>query len=433
MAECPGIWRLAETKDGGLARLRLPGGTITATQLYGVATIARSAGNGIIDLTHRANLQIRGLAPLARDAIAAALEVQGLMADTPDADRLRNILASPLAGLDPSEIVDVTDTVHSLDKALQARSDVHSLSPKFSYVLDGCGNHDLSGFAHDIGLFAEHGANGPLFRISLAGHLTHYAVEPSQAAQAAVALAAVAATADSHAPLRVAALRESFSTDEIIEQAENPDAPIFQRVAAAQRPAARSAPCVGAIPQREPGLYAFGLGVPLARLTHESAVALSALSQRYGDGTLRLTPWQSIVLPAVREQALDEVVKKASREGFLTTPEQGAVRVLACAGSTGCVRAKVDTKQDGLQLLEALDAVAHSQTEPLAIHLCGCNRGCAHPGHADLLLLGSTEEDCYDVYRETSPGEAGDMTPYASQIKSADVSALVTRFLRDGS
>lgn len=433
MAECPGIWRLAETKDGGLARLRLPGGSITAAQLYGVATIARSAGNGIIDLTHRANLQIRGLDFLARDAVAAALEMHGLMAEVPDADRLRNILASPLAGLDPSEIIDVTDTVRALDQALQACSAVHSLSPKFSYVLDGGGSHDLSGFAHDIALLAEHGSQGPLFRISLAGHFTHYAVEPSQAAEAAVALAAVAATADGHAPRRVSALLESFSTDDVIEQAENPDAPMFKRIAAAQRPIAQTAPCVGAIPQREPGQYAFGLGVPLARLTHESAVALSALSQRYGDGTLRLTPWQSIVLPAVRAQALDELVKNAGREGFLTTPEQGAMRVLACAGSTGCDRARVDTKHDGLQLLEALDAVTHSQTEPLTIHLCGCNRGCAHPGHADILLLGGTQEDSYQVYRETSPGEAADMTPYASQINSADVSALVTRFLRDGS
>lgn len=431
MAECPGIWRLAETKDGGLARLRLPGGTLTADQLDGVAEIARSAGNGIIDLTHRANLQIRGLAPLSSDTIAAALEEHGLMANTPDADRLRNILASPLAGLDPSEIIDVTETVHALDQAVQAASKLHSLSPKFSFVLDGGGCHDLSDFAHDIGFFAKHGPDGPLFRISLAGQITPFVVAPSHAATAAVALATVAATADSRAPLRVSALLESSSVDEIIELAENTGAPMFDRAAIAPRDI-ESGDFVGALTEHETGHYAFGLGVPLARLTDENAVAIASLSRTYGDGTLRLTPWQSIILPAVREEGLDEMVESAGRAGFFTTQNQAAVRILACAGSTGCVRTGVDTKQAGLDLLGAIKTMAQDRSDPLTIHLCGCKRGCAHPGHSDLLLLGSTEEDCYQAYRQSSPGKAEGMMPIAPQIKGSEVSAFVTRFLRDG-
>ena len=155
MAECPGIWRLAETKDGGLARLRRPGGSITAGQLRAVAAIARDAGNGLIDLTHRANLQIRGLDPRGRDAIVAALDMHGLMAEAPEADRLRNILGSPLAGLDPGEIVDVRPAVRALDQALQASPDLFSLSPKFSFVLDGGGPYGVAAMAHDIALIAE--------------------------------------------------------------------------------------------------------------------------------------------------------------------------------------------------------------------------------------------------------------------------------------
>ncbi len=432
MAECPGIWRLAETKDGGLARLRLPGGIITADQLDGVARISGTLGNGIIDLTHRANLQIRGLAPHASETIAAELEKHGLMADTPDADCLRNILASPLAGLDPSEIIDVTPVVHALDLALQAATTIHGLSPKFSFVVDGGGCHDLSEFAHDIGLFAEHSSDGPRFRISLAGQSTPFTVSPSRAHEAVVTLAKVAATADNRAPLRLSALLEISSADEIIKSAENADVALFDRIAIRQRADIESGDFVGALSEDETGHTAFGLGVPLARLTDESSIAIASLSRRFGDGTLRLTPWQSIILPAVPKQALDDMVMNAESAGFFTAQEQTVVRVLACAGSTGCLRTRVDTKQDGLDLLRAINSVAHTRRDPLTIHLCGCNRGCAHPGEADLLFLGGTEEDCYQVYRQCSPGNAADMLPLASQIKGPEVSAFVTRFLRDG-
>ncbi len=432
MAECPGIWRLAETKDGGLARLRLPGGAITADQFDGVAEIARSLGNGLIDLTHRANLQIRGLAPHTSDTIAAALGTHGLMADTPDADRLRNILASPLAGLDPGEIIDVTETVHSLDRALQAASTIHGLSPKFSFVLDGGGCHDLSGFAHDIGLFAEQGSDGPLFRISLAGRLAPFTVAPSQAAAAVVALAKVAATADSQTPLRVSALLETFSTGEIIDLAENAQNARFDRMAIKTRRTVGSGNIVGALSEDDTGHIAFGLGVPLARLTDESAIAIASLSRSYGDGTLRLTPWQSIILPAVPMPALHEMVRNAENAGFFATQKHAAVRILACAGSTGCLRTGVDTKKDGLALLGAVENLALDPQDPLTIHLCGCNRGCAHPGQADLLFLGGTRQDRYQVYSQCSPGKAADMLPLAPPVEGSEVSAFVTRFLRDG-
>lgn len=121
MADCPGIFLLAQMKDGGLARLRLPGGRLDAAQGRAVADFARRWGNGLIDLTNRANLQVRGLPPVLPDDAVADLDRAGLVPAMRGADRLRNITADPLSGLDPGEITDVTPLVADLDAALVER------------------------------------------------------------------------------------------------------------------------------------------------------------------------------------------------------------------------------------------------------------------------------------------------------------------------
>lgn len=429
MAECPGIWQLAETKDGGLARLRLPGGSLAASQMLAIAAIAESFGNGLIDLTHRANLQIRGLDLRARDSVAAALTDRGMMADVAEADRLRNILASPLAGLDPQEIVDVGLVVGAIDTGLQADPALHGLSPKFSFVVDGGGPFGVSALGHDIGLLAERSPDGTHFRVSLAGSRTRFIVPPPRAGDAAIALAAVAAEASA----RMAELMTDHSAENIVDRAARYGQLVFREADPAPETPSQAGSPIGVVPQIEPGYCAYGLGIPLARLGRESGERLARLAERYGDGSLRLSPWQVIFVPGVRETSLDDFCDEARDGGFQIDPADNHIRVIACAGATGCLRTRADTKRDGRSLLTALEAFPTAGKNDRIVHFCGCDRSCAHPGTADLLLLAEAETDCYDIFADAAPRNVEQAAALAEGLSAPEAVAFVSRFLRDTS
>ena len=427
MAECPGIWRLAETKDGGLARLRLPGGWLAASQIHAIAAIAESFGNGLIDLTHRANLQIRGLDLRARDSVAAALTDRGMMADVAEADRLRNILASPLAGLDPQEIIDVGLVVGAIDTGLQADPALHGLSPKFSFVVDGGGPYGVSALSHDIGLLAERSEDGTHFRVSLAGKRTSFIVPPPRAGDAAIALAAVAAEAS----VRMAELLADHTAESIIDRAARYGQLVFREVGPAPEASSQPMNPIGATPQIEDGYCAYGLGVPLARLSRENGEKLARLAERYGDGSLRLSPWQVIFVPGVRKTSLEEFRMEAREAGFQTDPADNRIRVVACAGAAGCLRTRADTKRDGLALLTALEDTPVAGQEHSTVHFCGCDRSCARPGAADLLLLAEAETDRYDIYADACTRDVGQTTALVEGLSAPEAVAFVSRFLRE--
>ena len=146
---CPGALRLAEAADGYLARVRLPGGLVTGEQLRALAGLAVELGDGRIELTSRGNVQLRALAADAAAPLTAALSDAGLLPSL-DHDRVRNVLASPLAGLDGLDGLgggrDLTAIVAALDAELCARPRLAELSGRFLFALDD-GRGDVAGLA----------------------------------------------------------------------------------------------------------------------------------------------------------------------------------------------------------------------------------------------------------------------------------------------
>lgn len=427
MAECPGVFKLAETRDGGLARIRVPGGALTAVQLRAVADLARDQGNGLIDLTHRANLQVRGLDPEGGAALREALAEAGLAATDPAADRLRNILASPLAGLDPSEIIDVRPYVAALDRALQSDPGLSALSPKFSFVFDGGGMGQVGALSHDVGFLAEPGSNGVRFRLSLAGRPTAAMVAPGDAAALGVALALAAIRPAAEGATRMSAALADRSAADILGLAVERLIGIDIGHEEPVPSTARLAPVLGPVPERRDGHVAYGLGVPLARLSGAIARALADLAEHHGDGTLRLAPWQAVFIACVPASRVKALRSTARALGLLTDPDDIAIRVTACSGSTGCLRTDCDTKADGAAVLAALPQIHAGREAPMTIHLSGCARGCAHPDASTLLLLGR-QGGGYDAFRDARPSSAEASRPLAGPVHPGRVADFVIEF-----
>ncbi|WP_229844481.1 precorrin-3B synthase [Streptomyces cinnamoneus] len=157
---CPGALRLHSAADGALARIRLPAGLLTARQAEVLAGLAGELGDGHLDLTSRGNLQLRGLPSDCGAVLGARLRAAGLLPSDAH-ERVRNLVASPLSGLDGSGYADVQAWARDLDRLLCANPDITALSGRFLFGLDD-GRGDVAALDPDVTLIAEEGGRAVL-------------------------------------------------------------------------------------------------------------------------------------------------------------------------------------------------------------------------------------------------------------------------------
>ncbi len=419
LSACPALARIVAARDGGLCRIKLPGGTLLARQAIAIADAADAYASGIVELTNRANLQVRGVKPdgempLSRQlydaglgprvCATASLDPQQAERQAVVADDARNLLVSPVAGLDAEALCDVSSLAEQILAVLQNEPRFAELSPKFSVLLDGGERLAALDHPHDVWFAAMPPARGagaqPRFALGLAG-------QPSSnrsAALAAVDVDDVAALARAllHTFLDLAApednrmrdLLRSRDSHAVLARAAARARIDLQRDAAVstwRRTIAEPARRFGSYPQCEPGLWHVGAQPPLGRIDTATLSALAGLASAHGDGTLRCTPWQSVLVPNVPQRDVPEVERTLRSLGFVLDAQHPLARLIACAGSTGCAKGLADTKGDALHLVGQLPA-------GVEVHLSGCTRSCAAAHCAPYTLL-AVESARYDLYR----------------------------------
>ncbi|MFC0397440.1 precorrin-3B synthase [Paraburkholderia rhizosphaerae] len=422
---CPGLLRIVAARDGGICRIRLPGGALSAADARAIADAAQTHASGVVEITNRANLQIRGVRAGEEHALIERLLASGLgphaPADegaaraqlaNPAADDVRNLMISPTAGHDRGALIDTTGLASQILALLQSEARFAALSPKFALLLDGGEHLAMLEHPHDIWLAAlqgDAGDGGLRFAFGLAGCPP---IAPTdEAPLAAVRPEHVIALIDAllHTFLDMAAPDDTRMREVLARQ---PAAAVLERVEARagfsllrdacvtawRRPRAQPSLRFGAHPQREPGMSHAGGAPPLGRIDASTLRALAALSQQAGTGTLRMTPWQSVLLPDVHTHAAPAVTDGLTSLGFACDRTQPFARLIACAGSPGCAKSHTDTKADARQLAQRLPAAAE-------VHLSGCTRSCAaaHPVPFTLLAV---EPGRYDLYQRGQPNTA---------------------------
>jgi precorrin-3B synthase len=356
---CPGVLRVHEAADGHLARVRVPGGRLNARALHALAAAAR-LGNDIVELTSRAGVQIRGLGPDMGEHLAGVLASGGLL-PWPAHERVRNIVAAPLAGRDPASVAAVDEIVAALDGALCADAALVALPGRFLFAVDD-GTSALDGLRADVGVVAERGAAGAVFRLCLDGMATSMAVAPGHAHEAA--LAAARAFLELRARDGDGAWRVRELPGGAERLAEHVGASIVERPPTAPRSGPRRP---GVRVQRD-GRFALSALPPLARL---NGAQLERLAELAGD--VRVSPWRTLTFVDVDARAVAGLLVELERIGLVTASDSGWVGLSACAGLGACARARLDVRERAARRASERDE--RSPTE----HWSACERRCGEP------------------------------------------------------
>ncbi|MGJ5177687.1 precorrin-3B synthase [Bradyrhizobium oligotrophicum] len=377
---CPGARRPMPSGDGLIVRVRPHGGTLSVTALRELAEAARRYGNGQIDLTRRANLQIRGVSPETLVPLWEVMAALELLDDSAELEAIRNIVINPLAGLDPAEIADMRPMAAELENLLAADHALQALPAKFGFALDGGGKLPLAGLAVDVHLQACGRTNESRVAIGVSradGLLwlgtTAMADAPSAAAQLARLVlthgsARRAAALSSH---EIAAVTAELGLD-VSDEDEMASGDV--------------SPCrLGVIPLTDLSC-AVGLGAPFGRIESRTLAQLADLLAGYGMSDVRLSPWRTLYVAADRSIA-EALVADAAGLGLIVDDADALMRIDACSGVGCCASTELATREHARALAGAMARTAFTGT----LHVSGCAKGCARSAPADVVLVGDGE------------------------------------------
>ncbi|WP_374645191.1 precorrin-3B synthase [Tabrizicola sp.] len=373
---CPGALRPMLSGDGLVTRIRPPMGRLTPAQAGAIAQAAQSHGNGIIDLSARANLQLRGVTEASHGPLIDDLHAQGLIDPDIATESLRNLIVTPFRDGETEagerkffgrKILADTDTLAAALTAALSR--MPRLPGKFGFALDTGPRPVLTQASADIRV--ERAADGTLI-LRPEGHPLGQLL--TDLGRDAIAMASwfVANGGVTNGRGRMAAL---------IARGIIP-------------PGCTTAPAAP-LPTPAPGLHPDGALVALAfgQMRAETLHALAALGHE-----IRPTPWRMLLIVGATEMP--------AIPGLITDPTDPILRITACTGAPGCPQALGDTRNLARQLAPHLPAGR-------TLHLSGCAKGCAHPGPADLTLTATGQG--HDLIRNGTAHDAPSLTGLTPQ------------------
>lgn len=355
---CPGALQTHAAADGGLARVRVPGGLLSAAQLRALAAAARELGDGHLELTSRGNVQLRGLPAGAETALGDRLADAGLLPSATH-ERVRNVLASTLSGR-AGGVVDVRGWVTALDGGLRADPALAGLPGRYLATLDD-GRGDVAGLGGDVGLLA---LAADEVALTLAGTDSGLRAAPADAV--GLALAAARAFLAERAAQGGTAWRLAELADGPARIAARLGGPAAGAVAV---PAAPVVGPVGAVTQLDGRIALVGV-VPLGRLSAAQADLLAGLAAE-----VQVTPWRSVVVPDLAEDAVDDAAVDLFRSGMVFDEASPWLQVTTCAGRPGCAKSLADVRADAVTAVRARTLPAGGARQ----HWAGCARRCGRP------------------------------------------------------
>ncbi len=402
-----GLFYCAPTQKAYMCRLRIPNGILTHWQLAGLADLAQRYAGGYAHVTTRANLQMREVEPKNAVAMVEAITDLGLCSRGSGADNIRNVTGTPTAGIDPQELLDTRPYAREWHFHILNDRSLYGIPRKFNVGFDGGGAIAVLEDTNDIG-FAAVAVNdgygvepGIWFRLMLGGITGHQdfardtgvIVKPADATRVADAVVRVFidnGDRTNRAKARLKYVLDAWGFEKFLAAMEDKLGWKLVRVphqAIAPRPAFDRLAHIGVHRQSQPGLCWIGVALPVGKLTVEQMLGLAGIAKDFGDGEIRLTVWQNLLISSVATAQVEAVEAAIAAIGLSTKATSIRAGLVACTGNAGCRLAMSNTKQHAADIAQWCEARVQFD-QPLNIHLTGCPNSCAQHYIGDIGLLG---------------------------------------------
>jgi ferredoxin-nitrite reductase len=420
-----------------MLRLRLPGGRLTWEQAVVIGEIARQyAGkpspswegpDRFIELTTRQDIQLHWLRFEALPEVWQRLEHAGLVTLQACGDTARNVTSCPVAGIDPREVLDVSPIVQEVNQYVLDHPHVTAFLPrKFKIAITGCPTDCVFARIQDLA-FTPAERDGTLgFHVWVGGGLSDYPrlaspldlfVPPDHVLDVVLATLCLYGELGDYthkAVNRFRALVHALGPGHVQEELQ---ARLPARLPPAGRDCSTWQACdhMGVYPQRQDGRYYVGLCVPVGRLSGDELIDVAQLARAFGDGELRITQRQNVILTGVPAGRLQALLEQPLLQRYSPTPHPSERAVVACTSAPFCKFGIFNVKAKGTELIQFLRANlsprAQARLDRLRLHMSGCKAACAqvHVGHVGLrATLGKSEEtyfEAFDVAVGGAPGQ----------------------------
>jgi ferredoxin-nitrite reductase len=453
-----GIFYVAPAQDSYMCRLRIPNGILKHWQLSGIADLAESYGGGFAHVTTRANIQIREILPKSSVALIEGIQDLGLCSRGSGADNIRNVTGTPTAGIDPQELIDTRPFAREWHYHILNDRSLTGLPRKFNVAFDGAGKIAVLEDTNDIAFSAVEVKDGfgmepgVWFRLGVGGITGHrdfaketgIVVKPEDAtmvADAIVRLFIETGDRTNRLKARLKYVLDTMGVDKFMAAVEEKLGRKLARVPAdaiSARPAFDRMAHIGVHPQKQPGVNWIGVALPLGKMTGEQMRGLAKIAGDIGDGDVRLTVWQNLLISGVRGENVALAAAAIEQLGLAVKASHIRAGLIACTGNQGCKFAASDTKRHAAEIGDWCEPRVNVDT-PLNIHLTGCHHSCAQHYISDIGLIaakvpGATEEDTVEGYHLFTGGGFGPDAEIGLEvyrdIKAEDAPKTVERLLK---
>jgi ferredoxin-nitrite reductase len=453
-----GLFYCAPSQSAYMCRLRIPNGILNHWQLAGLADLAERYAGGYAHVTTRANLQMREVAPKNAVAMVEAIQDLGLCSRGSGADNIRNVTGTPTAGIDAQELIDTRPYARAWHFHILNDRSLYGIPRKFNVGFDGGGIIPVLEDTNDIGFQAVEVKDGfgvepgMWFRLMLGGITGHQTfagdtgviVKPDDTAMVADAVVRVFidnGDRTNRAKARLKFVLDAWGFEKFLAAMEEKLGRKLVRVSAeaiAPRPAFDRLAHIGVHPQKQSGLCWIGVVLPVGRLSAEQMHGLAGIAKDFGDGEIRLTVWQNLLISGVATQDVEAAEAAIEAIGLSTKATSIRAGLVACTGNVGCRLAMSDTKRHAEEIAQWCQSRVHLDN-PINIHLTGCPNSCAQHYIGDIGLLGtkiqiSEEGDQVEGYHILVGGGFGPDAVCGRElyhdVKAEDAPKVVERALK---
>ncbi len=415
-----GIFFRRQTPGRFMMRIRISNGISNSAQFRAIAGISDDYGKGFADLTTRQQIQLREFSIEQVPDIWQRLDVVGLISLQTGMDNIRTVVGCPAAGLTPHELLDASPIARQFTDMFMGNREYTNLPRKFNVTITGCLENCTHVSTQDIAMTPAvktiEGQEVAGFNVAVGGKMgsggytpstpLDLFVTPEEAAEICNHIVLIFrdhGSREARNKVRLAFLIAEWGAERFRAEIEaRAERPLFRAGEDAATDVHTSH--IGIFPQQQTGLNYVGLCVPVGRITTVQLRGVADLADEYGDGEIRITPEQNLIIPNVPDERLEALTAEPLLETLSYQPSDITRGTVSCTGIDYCHFSLIETKERAMETARALEK-RMPNVGPASIYWSGCANGCANHALADIGLVGKRIRvdgeilEAVDIYR----------------------------------